>query len=81
MRCSVCEIEIEEAQAARLLSWTLCSSHAELAIHASRQMNEVFSQFGIAPQTQTEILSAGQGILQAWQAVGRIATQRTQGNG
>lgn len=80
MKCSVCELEIEEGQAARLLTWTLCPSHAELAIHASRQMNEVFSRLGIEAQTQSQILAAGQGILQAWQAVGQIATQQKGAN-
>lgn len=79
--CSVCGVEVEESQAARLLSWVLCPSHAELAIHASKQLNEAFAGMGIEPETQANILEAGQGILRVWQAVGQIRTRKALENG
>lgn len=79
--CSVCGVEVEEAQVARLLSWALCPSHAELAIHASRQLNEAFAGMGLEPETQTNILEAGQGILRVWQAVGEIQKRKAVTDG
>lgn len=74
--CSVCGVDVDEGQVARLLSWALCPSHAELAIHASRQLNEAFSGMGIDASTQADILEAGQGIFRAWQAVGAMRARK-----
>ena len=79
--CSVCESEVEEGQVARLLSWALCPAHAELAIHASRQLNEAFAGMGIDAATQADILEAGQGIFRAWQAVGAMRSRKAMDHG
>lgn len=69
MTCSVCAVEVDEAVAARLFSWTFCPDHAALAVAAGGQVNRLFSDMGIDADKQAKIVAAGQGVWQAYRAL------------
>lgn len=77
MQCAVCQVDIPADKAVRFVSWHLCELHADLALHASKHVTDAVAEMGIDVATQSAIAEAGQGIMQAYRAIGSM-TKRGQ---
>lgn len=73
MQCAVCQTEIPAENVTKFVSWHLCELHADLAIHASKHVTDAVAELGIDVALQSAIAEAGQGIFQAYRALGSIA--------
>lgn len=72
MQCSVCQAEIPADKVVRFVSWHLCEMHADLALHAAKHVTSAVAELGIDVATQSAISEAGQGIMQAYRAIGSM---------